>query len=74
MADIRSNVLGCEQLFHNNNIFNKHRKPVTAGQQRWRCQKESKKCRAAASTLNVNGVIMMKVLCGDHNHEPTSTN
>lgn len=73
MADIRNNM-GHEQLCYEKYLFKKHRKPNTSGQQRWRCQKENQKCRAAVSTtLDVNGIIMMKILCAEHNHGPSST-
>lgn len=69
MADIRSNGRGGENLFHTNVKFNKHSTMNVSGQQRWQCTKSYKKCRAACSTMKVNGIRMMKVLVAEHSHE-----
>lgn len=68
-ADVRDNGNGGQTLFHSGHKFNKHGKANAHGQQRWICTRvKSQKCRAAASTMNVNGVTMMKILMADHTH------
>lgn len=69
VADIRENGNGSENLFYDNNKFNKHNKTNKYGQQRWECSKrKTKRCKAAAFTMEVNGIMMMKVLAHDHLH------
>lgn len=69
VADVRVNQKGGENLFYANNKYNKNGKLNGHGQQRWICTKvKSQKCRAAASTMEVNGETMMKILVAEHTH------
>lgn len=69
-ADIRMNAKGGENLFHQDKMFSKHGAVNAQDKQRWQCSKRSVKnpCKAATSTMNVNGVVMMKVLFAEHSH------
>lgn len=69
VADVRSNGKNGENLFYANAKYNKVNKLNAHGQQRWQCSKRTNKCRAACSTMDVNGTMMMKVLVAEHNHE-----
>lgn len=70
LADIRSNGIGSENLFYNNHKFNKHNKPNKYGQQRWQCTTRvgGQRCRGAASTMEINRAVMMKILIAEHSH------
>lgn len=70
IADIRKNGNGSENLFYNNHKFNKHNKINKYGQQRWQCtiRADGQRCRGAASTMEMNGTIMMKVVIAEHSH------
>lgn len=69
IANIRFNEKGGENLFRNDNKFLKSNKPNQFGQQRWECtKKRSQKCSASASTMDINGVIMLKILVDEHSH------
>lgn len=68
VAEIRQNSFGRENLFHNNYKFNKNGKSVM--KQLWLCTKHrSERCKASASTMEIDGVVMMKVLKAEHTHE-----
>lgn len=67
IADIRQNPFGRENLFHNNYKFNKNGKGVR--RQVWQCTKHrTERCKASASTMEIGGVVMMKVLKAEHTH------
>lgn len=69
IADIRMNNLGAVSLFFDGNEF--YQFGSLDGEYLWLCpQFESDKCQAAISTINVNGVPMMKVLTSEHSHAP----
>lgn len=70
MADVQDNHNGSGQhLYYGNEKFQKHGKLSANGMQRWQCTKaHSQKCRAAMSTVEVNGVTMMKILANEHSH------
>lgn len=69
VADIQTNVRGLENLFYADKKFTKVQKPSAMGKQRWQCSKVvSRKCRAAMSTMEVNGIMKMKVLVDKHTH------
>lgn len=69
VADLRKNASGGENLFHNGFKYTKYGKGVRT--QHWRCSRSfGKGCRATATTMEINGVIMMKVLHADHTHQP----
>lgn len=62
VADIRTSAKGQPNLFIDDQKFMRHNAPNRQGQQRWRCTKEtSQKCRAAVTTMMLNGIIMMKI-------------
>lgn len=68
-ADIRINAKGHENLYFANNKFNKHGKQNVYGQQRWQCTKQaSQKCMAAVRTMEVDGIVRMKILVAEHVH------
>lgn len=87
LADVRS-IEGHEYLIHENYKFGRHG-PMSEPEQkqRWRCTRNrTAKCSAAVSTIKVNSsnaddvddssvsnVYMMKVLNGEHSHEPPSS-
>lgn len=67
IADMRMNHLGVVNLFSNGNEF--YEFGSLDGEHLWLCPKfDSDKCQAAISTINVNGVTMMKVLTAEHSH------
>lgn len=69
-ADIRKNVSGRENLYYNGY---KHYQPTkTEGlKQRWVCtSNKGQKCKGSIGTVQIDGVTMMKVLNGEHTHEP----
>lgn len=67
VADIRSNKSGRQNLHHANEKFYIHN--VRQNTKQWYCTKRTaERCRAAISTIDVNGETMMKVLHADHSH------
>lgn len=58
---------GNEIFFYGEHKFTKHSKYLY--KQRWQCTRRSTQlCSAAVSTIDVNGVTMMKVLAAEHSH------
>lgn len=70
VADIRPNEFGRQNLHYNGHKLYCHSRGVT--KQRWLCRKRTvlNKCRAAIHTMDVNGIVMMKVHHADHTHQP----
>lgn len=67
IVQIRTNNKGQENPFIDDRKFN--RQPNAQGKQRWQCCfQQQTRCRAAASTMEVNGIVMMKILCAEHSH------
>lgn len=67
VADIRESKNGIQILFYDGFKYYKNKNGKTTIS--WKCSKQYKKCRASVSTTNINGVVMMKVLQAEHNHE-----
>lgn len=68
-ADIRIQN-GRENLYKDDYKFSKQGKPNAHQNQRWQCSKQSsEKCKGAMSTIEIDGVIMMKVLNAEHTHQ-----
>lgn len=66
-AEIRKSANGRENLYFNDQKFYKQGKANP--KQRWACTKnQGAKCRAAISTIEIDGVTVMKVLCAEHTH------
>lgn len=69
IADIRMNKYGRQNLFYSG--FKHCRKDSGITNTRWVCTyKKSKKCKGLISTVEIDGVAMMKVVNGEHTHEP----
>lgn len=69
-ADVRTNEDGRQNLFYNGY---KHYQPTKAQnvKQRWVCtSNKGQKCKGSVSTVEIDGITMMKVLNGVHTHEP----
>lgn len=65
------NKNGVENLIHNGYRF--HKNGFGKTNQLWRCSSHaSQKCKAAAKTGYINGFLMMKMICGDHTHQPNN--
>lgn len=68
VADIRPNLNGKDNLYHDGYKFTKGHKGTHV--QGWQCSKHSsEQCSAYTSTMNVNGIIMMKIVRANHNHQ-----
>lgn len=69
VADIRPNEFGRQNLHYNG--YKLYRHTNGASTKTWLCTKRTTdKCRASISTVEVDGVVMMKVFHADHTHEP----
>lgn len=69
VADVRRNSSGRENLFYNGHKFNKNGRNVQS--QLWQCTKHGAgHCKATASTMEIDGVVMMKVFNSMHSHAP----
>lgn len=69
-ADIRMNNGGRQNLFHNG--F-KHYQPnkMQHLKQRWVCTSNGgRKCKGSIGTVEIDGKVMMKILNGEHTHQP----
>lgn len=70
LADIRKEANGIEHLYHENFHFRKNGKCTQNNTQRWACsKKDSISCKATASTVEVDGVQMMKLMTAEHCHQ-----
>lgn len=68
IADVRKNAAGRENLYRNGFKYTKHGNGIT--RQHWQCTKTKSaySCRASASTMEIDGVIMVKELTSVHTH------
>lgn len=64
-ADVTANA---KTLLYDNEKFFRHGKPNKRKEQRWLCTKNSQNCRAACSTKEVDGIVMMRIINSSHTH------
>lgn len=70
-ADIRKEANGLERLYHESYQYRKNGRSAQNSTQRWACsKKDSLRCSATASTVDVDGVQMMKLMVTEHCHQP----
>lgn len=68
IADIRVNDKGNDTLYHDG--FKFYKKKINQNSIRWVCTKnQSKKCKTTATTMDIDGTIMMKLNGIEHSHD-----
>lgn len=71
VADIRRNMNGKDSLYHDNYKYTKGHKGTQV--QGWQCSKHSsEQCKAYNSTMDIDGITMMKIVRPNHNHQAGS--
>lgn len=69
MADISVNDKGKDVLYHDGFKFRKTK--TNQNSINWVCcKRDSQKCKTMATTMNINGIVMMKLNGIEHCHEP----
>lgn len=66
-ADVRTNARKANHLYYDGHEFSVNR--IGVRKKLWQCSKKmSKRCQAWISTVNLNGVTVMKVIKAEYSH------